>query len=78
MLDTRLLTLLSKKVTVEKSKEVRRNLAEFSKERCGFKKAALPMMVVIISLSTMHIHCVGFFLSYLLSCILAQLPKSSL
>jgi hypothetical protein len=66
MLDRRPTTLLCKKITVAKSKEVKTgcNLAESSKEGYGFKRTTLPMMMLMYSLSTMYIHCVRFFLSY--------------
>jgi hypothetical protein len=49
-LDTRLLTLLCKKITVAKSKEVKTgyNLAESSKKGYGSKRAVLPLMMMIM------------------------------
>jgi hypothetical protein len=46
-LDTRLTTLLHKKVIVPKFKAVNiRNLVKFSKEGCGLKQAVLPMVMI--------------------------------
>jgi hypothetical protein len=51
-LDASLTTLLCKRITVVKSKEVKTgyNLAEASKEDCDSNKAALPMMMMMIEL----------------------------
>jgi hypothetical protein len=48
MLDARLTTLLCKKITVAKSKELKtgRNLAEPSKECYGPKRSVLPVMMM--------------------------------
>jgi hypothetical protein len=56
-LDAGLTTLLRKKITVAKSKEMETgcSLAESSKEGCGSKRAVLPMMMM------MMIFCGGIY-----------------
>jgi hypothetical protein len=49
-LETRLTTLLCKRITVVKSRDVKTgsNLAELSKEGYGSKRAVLPMMMMMM------------------------------
>jgi sporulation protein YlmC with PRC-barrel domain len=55
-LDARLTTLLYKKITVAKSKEVKTvsNLAVSSKEGYGSKRFVSPMMMVIYAFGVLH------------------------